>query len=844
MLSYWTVSGREFHSRWEFDDCGHLEEGELRMNRKTCALKDAFMTKAAVLVLFAFASGVLLADSITYVLQSDGSSNRAAFENAYYWADVETSKRGSESVEQKKPLDPAADYVVRSDYTCSSVNVDNGDIVFGGRSLTLGTETENGNFRLYLYGNANLVFNEPGLFLRRGTFWIDWGPVHRISGEMTVLPSATGGMVVRPSYRNTTLQLDSELHGDAGANLDIYCAKDKEPFRVNAANPNSNYAGKFTVYSDRGALYNGMPPVTLSLGTAQVGAVELKTHSALASCTCDGVVTVGSLTLHADSHLMVSNKTTIAADGVSVSENSRFVVEYSLVLPEEGVVHLHLPYLLKDPNSQSGRIPVLAAPAGSIDKSRFVLVSGTGAFAYPYSLDVKTENGVDTMYVVFEADGPTVVKVFTDNGGGTATIHDSGLTNAVRWSDGLVPHAGAHYLVEKVDGLAINLRTLYATSGSYTFPGLSLTLGEGCTLNTFVQNLAITNLVLLNGSVVAQGQWSANLHLLGPGIRMVSGKVYIEAHDTHTMYFDSPISGNAQIVIRGHKTSSSPQGNIRMEVANPDFGGSIHLTSWWTGTWNGIFAAPKNQTLTVATPASLGAPLAELNPQALMIDTYGEFIVPETMSFEDVTRGLWLGNNAQIRVPEGVVASFHAQRTMAGETFVRQSGTLALGGAVRFASANGIVDEPQARSNLLSFVEGGSLKALSAGCIDGVIVAFSNQTSRLVLDADSTDAELRACGVRNVKTDTPFVFADGDLKVEFDLSGDVPLESGEVHRLGIMTVTSAAAAKLRGHIVVEVPRRVYAGIPRLSVEESIDPETGNVTFCLHLRPRGLSVCIR
>jgi hypothetical protein len=311
------------------------------------------------------------------------------------------------------------------------------------------------------------------------------------------------------------------------------------------------------------------------------------------------------------------------------------------------------------------------------------------------------------------------------------------------------------------------------------------------------------------------------------------------------MCFYSPISGKAQIVIRGHQTSSSPPGNTRLEVANPDFYGTIHLTSWWNGKWNGVLSEKsQNQTLTVSTPASLGAPLAEFNPQALMIDTYGEFIVPSTMSFEDATRGLWLGANAQINVPEGVTATFLAQRTMAGETFVRRNGTLALGGTVRFASKAGIVDEPQAQSNLLSFVEGGALKALSAGCVDGVIVAFSNSTSRLLLNADSDDADLLAGGVRNVKTDTPFVFAGDALKVEFDLSGDVPLSAGEAHRLGIMTVTSAAAGYLRGHLDVKVPRSVYPGSSRQSVEESVDSDTGNVTFWLHLRPHGLSVCIR
>ena len=127
---------------------------------------------------------------------------------------------------------------------------------------------------------------------------------------------------------------------------------------------------------------------------------------------------------------------------------------------------------------------------------------------------------------------------------------------------------------------------------------------------------------------------------------------------------------------------------------------------------------------------------------------------------------------------------------------------------------------------------------------DGLTVTFSNATSRLVLEADAADADLRANGVRNVKTDRPFVFPGEMLKVDFVLAGDTPLSVMCAHRLGLMTVTATAAAGLRDRLEVSVPKTVFAGSARQDIQESTDPETGHVTFWLRLRPRGLGISFR
>ena len=162
---------------------------------------------------------------------------------------------------------------------------------------------------------------------------------------------------------------------------------------------------------------------------------------------------------------------------------------------------------------------------------------------------------------------------------------------------------------------------------------------------------------------------------------------------------------------------------------------------------------------------------------------------------------------------------------------------------MRFISGKKISDDPQAEKNLLTFPEGGSLQVLSRNCIDGATVTFSNNTSRLVLTADSTDEELLMNGVKNVKTDIPFVFPGDSLNIEFALAGSVPL-SDKVRRLGLMTVSSKAAAELRNRMHISVPRSVLTKWMEKEVKESVDGETGDVTFYLSMRPVGFQVIIR
>lgn len=765
------------------------------------------------------------------------SAGRPSFTNDAAWADVETGRTGPVG-----PLNPNDDYLVNSDRNCRSINVDRGTIVFGGRSLTIGDETTGGRFYLYSYKNADLVFNDPGLFLKRGTFFVEASPnnSHRLSGVLTFLSKDTA-FNIRPDYSNMTFQVESLVQGAADTTVDVFCPAvnasgyDYAPFVVNFANDNSDFAGKIVAYTLTG-WRDGKPPMTLGLSSASFGAVEMQADTLLRATAQDDTISIGSLEFKAGALYAVVGGVTVSSGSFSCT-NSILEVRESLTLPAEGKVRMVVPRLLRVSDGGPCRALVMKAPAGSIDLGKIEIVPDGQSFLFDYEPKVETVGGTDFLYL---ETVKVVAQLVVDVGGSGHDNGSSSLTNAANWSDGELPHAGAHYLVTKVGSSSGLLRTEVDSSLAYEFPGESLTIDDGCTFGGFIWSFTVKSLRLGNASVVNVGQWISNLNLCGEEIVLLGDSVSFTANDTHTIIIQAPLKGHANIRIPGWGATSAPSGFVRALAESPDFKGTFAVTSAWNQQIPSVFAG-KHQTLKVASALSIGGPLDAFDPKAVLIEKYGCLWLEDTVDFADLTRGFSFGNVAQLYVPSGKTGTFRAQRTFNGETFVRGGGCLALGGAVRFDSPAGIVDTPSANSNLLTFVEG-DFKPLSAGCVDGLAVTFSNATSRLLVDVDAADAELIEKGVRNVKTDAPFAFPGETLEIVLGRSGAQPVATAG--RIGLMTVTAAAAETLRGRLAVTLPKGVYAHRAKAVLVESTDEETKDVTFAADVTFEGVCIIVR
>ena len=434
--------------------------------------------------------------------------------------------------------------------------------------------------------------------------------------------------------------------------------------------------------------------------------------------------------------------------------------------------------------------------------------------------------------------------LLTSDEGGTVVGGTSAFVSGDRWSNGAAPTPGVHYLVWRNGGSNKIIR-----SSGKVFAGSSLTI-DNCSLYIFQhENTQFDVLRLLDGANMWQysGSWC---NLIANRIEVPSGTVKFCYNGGRILRFNGPLVGAATLWFAGVDGTSSPSGEYQLYKDSPDFTGRIRASVQSSYKIPGPFDSA-HQVCKAYLSGAIGGPLETFDPKAFELGNYDELLLVydlmgkvTNMAFTDTTRGFYFDRAVSLTVPAGKTGTFMAQRTFNGELFLCGDGTKALGGSVKFANGDAIVDTPVegANSNRLTVVAG-DVKALSSTCLDGLVVTFSNATSRIVIDADTADAALASNGVVNVKTDVPFVLKGDKLNFHLTRQGTSPLDRKVAHEIGLVTVSPEAAKRLRDHISVTIADGVIGRCQR-QIEERTDPETGNVTFFESFHPGGILLMVR
>ena len=772
----------------------------------------------------------------------------SAMTNAYSW--VKNDSTSVHSGVEGAPLSPLEDYLVRSGSTMVTPAV---STAFKGKSMTLGTATAEGRIRHRAGGTEVIDWDDgsdtPKLIVHNG-FYISYynvpslPPASEVHGKVLVTSPEERPFVFGLTYTGASFDWHGDFTGEAGTGFSVegvnYASSTRpRPLLNNTAfslhGSLSGYFGKLTVSN-----------TTFTVGSVTVpGTLELGKGAVLTTFAADDVVTAGTLTLGPGAVLSFN------ADALT-----NMVLTVTNALNVGGLVTVRMAAVFASTAAQVR--PLLRVPAGvDLPASLFhVELSDAESFARTHLAVVNdAEAGQKVLVAVIDEAKPVVTQIITDanvrDTGANGVPYASSMTNDAAWSDGHVPRAGRHYVVQKIGSTATLLRTETIPELDWTFPGESLTIDSGCWLGQFHKSVTFSDFIMLNGSVFQLGVGVGKGAIKGR-MDLPSGLVRILTYNGATLTVEADMHGTARIVMDGtHASSSGRSANTEFTGDNSDFFGtmtvSLHLDPVYVNKSGR--AATNSQTLLVADAATLGAPLPQFDATALVLKRNSTLRAKGSVTFSDATRGIYVGEDgtgqvtyqtatsplnsyARFHVDAGETMALRTQLTLNGQLHKKGAGTLALGGTLRFGPAATVGDEPVAGANLLC-VDDGFVKPLAADAFNGMEMTFAAGTG-IRLDIDPADADLRGHGLRNVKAATPFAAAaDGTIPVTFDVPAG--FDGGGRFTVAVATAPAEAVALLS---VVD------PHVPGYRMETAVETADGVATLRATFHSRGCRLIFR
>ena len=504
-------------------------------------------------------------------------------------------------------------------------------------------------------------------------------------------------------------------------------------------------------------------------------------------------------------------------------------VTESLTLPASGTVNLNVRALPSN-NFSVRRHPVIIAPANSgMSAERFALSFPSRAIAGRLEacrLEVDdTLPDCEILYLVMDK-----YTCLTKQDGWYSSCWEE--KNSANWSGVAENTPLDPDMINISDSYqVVTPNTTISTFGGKRFVFSYTSIPVICATST---RLTVDDLVMMQGSYfyfwnLTSPHLYGNLRLTKPtngyAVRMHQGNGYYT-------YIHSNISGDGPLQLYGVKGGSSISAiaNFCLYGTNTAFSGKLSVT-------NAVNNALTNTTLLVADARSLGGPMPSFTYDGIDFCRWSRLRVTNSLAITEPTRGVFFsgGNYVQVQGAANEL-TLASQTTLAGTLVKEGAGTLALGGTLKFTSAQS--DTPSEGTNVLQ-VKAGRIRPVSKGGADGLAISFAAGTGLRLAPLSEPDDDVRQYGLYDVKWATPFDLSatDGKLDVALDLpasADDIP----DSFTFGVCTVASAAAGALDGNInLPTISRRMLT----LTQESNGD---GTVTFMARYSKRGFVVSFR
>lgn len=783
------------------------------------------MFRAMLLAAVAAWAGTTLAATVTQVKDNMKDFRNGEFVgfgqgNAYASSWAQLSGHGYWDGDDQ--LCAGNDYVVPNKRQFRLPNTRNAIGPFPGDSLTI---QSGGQLVVYSHGAAVLDWGmNPGLTIQStkdilnyiggggGGKRSDWqtyfdGKVtFDVSGQVKIFPAnnVNVGFTFRGpvvSRADTTLRIMGAY---------TYTSKRSEFFLAEFLGDTTGFLGSFTVTSNAvlsvGSTGFANPGNSISLETCVYPGQE-DHAAAIRAATWSNACDVTSIAFGANTGLEVVVDPATGTNGTLRVTGALSVTRPVYVYFSERVTNTADYVVSRHPVLKLG-----AGASGTLNVDDFVFggyVDDRLPLADSVTLSVEEDPLTHEKTLFASGMVPMVTVTKSSVGGNTSTeAYFCQVTNAASWSDGKLPHGGAHYYSD------MNyLRFPYATTTDYEFPGLSLTIAKTRCLTEIYKSFTVADLYLMDTSwlylwgTMTKSTLNGRLHISPDND---SGSVEFRFLHNRNLTIESEMDGAGTLRLYGYSGSAVPYGTAELTALNTNFLGKIdvylakgtHSTAGAFPTLDKMF-----MTLYATNQYNLGGALDSFTFDALQIRnmsrlfTKGSFTIGSALN-----RGIYIDWVGRLYVDTGHTLGFETDITYNGLLRKEGPGLLALGGTPRFGTSGDAAAAPEAHSNLLEVVAG-SFKPLSATCLDGVDATFDAGTS-LVYDLVPADPTLAEKGVTQSKAGSSISFADASIPVSFD-TGGAPF-AGEAYSVGLFTGTAAQCAALKEKFSFASPAKGYA----------------------------------
>lgn len=484
---------------------------------------------------------------------------------------------------------------------------------------------------------------------------------------------------------------------------------------------------------------------------ASFGAVDVRANATF-QLSATNVCTVSNATFAADSTLEV---------GCDAKAQACGLLDVTNALSVAGPVKLRV---ATGWSAKTNAPPVYAlirlAPGatGTLSTDDFTIVDDgatrTGSLPHAKLFVRQDDDQGQTLCLTFK---PIVTQVKSSKKDAESPLLEG---NEASWSNNALPQEGYDYL-------SSSFGYLHSGSEPAVFNGDCLVLNGGSIYGAggAVPGLVCREIELVVGSTIRA--WNGAFTVSGGKVSIASGKYFsLEPYGNNGNQFvniESEITGAGNVKVTSVSSSSATgsRGNVRITQLNTNFTGYVFLTMVSDATRDyGPVPSDWRTTFTHITDGrNLGGPLAAFTYNSLGIEQYACLVADADVSLDQANRGVSVTDHGQIDTGTHTVRLLNPL-TLDGELVKYGSGTLALGGKLRFGT-NGNLDDataPTEGRNVIA-VTNGTLQALSVDALDGAAVSFRNGAGLLV-DLAAT-GDLAESGFRSVKALSSLEGADG-----------------------------------------------------------------------------------